>query len=60
MRFCVDPNDDYEIMGSIDYGEMKNININIERCTPSSTQTCKTETEIDDFVNDLIVWTVYQ
>jgi len=57
MVLCIDPADNYELFGNFNYISAKTIKIDINRCKPSSTQTCKSNDEIDDFINYLNVRT---
>ena len=57
MRFCIDPEDDYELMANLNYPTSKIIGLGITRCKASNTLTCKDDTQIDDFINNLVVIT---
>jgi len=57
MVLCIDPENDYEMFGNLNYKSAKTMKIEINRCKPSNTQTCKKDDEIDDFINYLNVHT---
>ena len=59
MKFCIDPTDDYELFGDDNYNTSKAIDVVIVRCSKGSGVVCKTDTEINDFVRALAVWTLY-
>lgn len=59
--FCIEQDNDYDLYGNFDTpGTTKMIVLNIDRCKPTATQRCKSDANIDDFINYLSVITGYQ
>jgi len=53
--FCIDTEAGYEMLGNLEYASATNFAIDISRCKISATQTCKSDSEIDAFIDVLIV-----
>lgn len=59
--YCVDPKAGYRLKSNLEFDASINFNVQIVRCKTSLTQKeCKTETQINDFIDHLIVGQVEQ
>jgi hypothetical protein len=54
-KYCLNPKAGYTVIGNMDSNEQQTLVIQLRRCKVNATQTCKSETEIDEFVDNLII-----